>query len=687
MIYQTKKYCLVALLVFFVSDCFSQTGETYCSRFANTVRIFNENSISPVEQEKFNTEKFRNQLIRTLDPDAVLFNPEDIHNFSSVGNTLKQDLNNAYCKDKDLIIRIYTESLKNALSLLDKLNNIKTDFAQQDSFYMGESFFYNNYQRTREIRWLSFVKFHILQEVVNSTAKYDSLKQNQYTLDSLIETTKRHIIAREKNHLQYFLDRETNTGQFVYDAYINSLLTQFDPYSYSFSEEAFRKFREQLSSCAQSFGIQLELEKDHKLIISSIIPGSYAWRSGKINTGDEIIKVQTENADPLIIKDSQIEDIRDYLSSTSNEKLMLTLTNSYGEQKEITIYRENLEQMENSVQSLILKGESKSGYILLPAFYTSWDSENASGCAQDVGKAIYRLKKENIESLIIDLRNNGGGSITEAIDLAGIFIDFGTLSIGQKSDNTLFSIKDFNRGTMYSGPLAILINNNSASASEMVVAVLQDYNRAIITGDTSYGKACGQSLLPVSRNRKDMLKVTTNNYYRVSGKSYAGEGVVPDILLPQIKYSQPGYHTQKGYRFAFLPVNKKVYFTPLDSIPVQILRKKSADRIEKNDRFKAMSETETMMNNVLPENEYLQLNFERYYAIIKTFESLYNKDNPAVKIRQDAFAVDYLETDREMMNMYKYYADLLTELSESVVSDPYIEETYHILQDYITIKK
>ena len=306
------------------------------------------------------------------------------------------------------------------------------------------------------------------------------------------------------------------------------------------------------------------------------------------------------------------------------------------------------------------------------------------GCAQDVGRAIYFLEKEfKIESIIIDLRNNGGGSIAEAIDLAGIFLDFGTLLIARNKNLELSSIKDFNRGTMYSGPLALLVNNYSASASEMLAAVLQDYHRAIIVGDTTFGKATGQSLLPVESEHNNMLKLTTNTYFRVTGHSYQNNGVIPDITLPD--YDTPFLERKKIINNAFPEsVNKKVFYQPLPALPVQYLVTQSNARVLRNEKFIKIKEINSLSGGIYI--DYLPLDYKSYYQLIMKKEEIENKINAIKILKTDIFEIELLSNDKELRKAYKYYFDLYTRISESILEDPYIEETYNILNDYKNIK-
>ncbi len=677
------KFFFTPVFLFYVLISYSQNSG-YCGKFNTTLTVFNENSFTPAQGKDFNEELFRDNMLGFLDPDAVLFGSDDLKILEAAGESVKINPEGSYCREREAIINLYTDNLQRSLFVLDELKSTALDFNIQDSVFRGLEFNKEIYSRNKQERWISLIKYYVLQGLAETAAGLDSLRKLPGAFEENIEEVKQKVIEREEKRLKKVLHAGSGTEEYVYHAFINSLLVQFDPYSYLFSEKLYHEFREQLSTYTNSYGIRLEIDKSGELVVSSIVPGSYAWRTGRINSGDKIIKIQSENAEPLVLKGFYADELVEYLSETGADKVTLTLSGNFEGTKEVVLFRENIQNDENSVQALILNGEKKVGYILLPAFYTSWDLNDSKGCARDVGKAIYELKKENIESLIIDLRNNGGGSIMEAIDLAGIFIDFGTLSIGQKVNKELYSIKDFNRGKMYSGPLAILMNNNSASASEMVAAVLQDYNRAIIVGDTSYGKATGQILVPVHQNNKDVLKVTATKYFRVTGNSYGQKGVVPHITIPGIKYKkyQPDREESTGNE----SVDKKTYFKPLEPFPLEELKQKSDKRIKKSIEFRKISKVDSVWANSGMYRNYVSVNFDNYLTRFKLRENVFDEVHTMKNKGPGSYTVDFLKSDAEMLEVYKYYSDLFFQLSESVKRDPYIKEVCNILVDYIKIK-
>lgn len=686
MINHLKDCVIIIILIWLtITNCFSQNNNL-CQSYTTIINTFNDNCITPIHKEKFDKKSFKSELIKTLDPNFVIFDQNDLLIFESFGKSIEKDINNAYCVLKDSLFDLYVNNLTSSLNILNELRNIALNFDENDSLFNGQSFNEQVYSINKASRWKSLIKSYVLEDLFKNIEKFDSINQSLTSFESFIEISKLNAIKRESKLIEKILFENTNLKLYLFDVFINCLLIQFDQYSYFFNEDSFIDFKDQLSTHTNSFGFRIELEKNGNATISSIIPGSYAWRTGLINYGDVILNLQLEDNKPLDLENVTIEDIINYLSIDS-DKLFIRLLGKSGEQKEIELYKENTEQFENSVQTFILNGKIKVGYILLPAFYTTWETNYSNGCSQDVGRAIYSLSKENINALIIDLRNNGGGSIVEAIDLAGIFIDFGPLSIVQNAKKEFSLIKDFNRGSMFTAPLAILINKNSASASEMFAAVLQDYNRAIIIGDTSYGKSTGQSLIPISKDNKNILKVTTSNYYRVTGKSYSEIGVIPDILLPNINYSKKTDKSINGSLSSVDSIHKKPNYPFLNSLPIDLLKEYSNNTLKQNKKFNKIRLIDSLINTSVLIHEYLYLNLNKYKNYVQNNEKIISMSELIKNCPSSTFTINYMKNDIDMMNLYKYYSDLHTKLRSYVISDPYIEETLNILNFYSTINK
>jgi carboxyl-terminal processing protease len=681
------RWIFIALIVIYSTEySFSQKENDYCGLFQKTIRLYNENSIHPIEPEKFNIKQFQDDFLSSADPYSILFTTNDLGLFSSIQDAVREDGSKSYCAIETNLLESYKKSIENTIEVFEDLKTTEFDFNRMDSVYIGYGPVQNTFGLDKNNRCRLYIKSLIIRNIIESTATYDSIKKDSKAFNSFIDSIKTKKINKEIDILKKLLGNPTEFRSRLFSSYINSFIVQYDPYAFVFSGDAYNQFKEQLSTSSSLFGFRLETNLRGEIIIASVIPGSSAWRSGMINPGDKVLKLEKDNKTSIDLEESEMNEIIDFLSNITTEKLTITLYKADNKIKAVDLYREKLETIENSVQAFILNSEQKVGYIILPAFYTSWERQNQFGCAQDVGRAIYYLKKNNIESLIIDLRNNSGGSIIEAIDLAGIFVDFGTLSVAQNKNKELTSIKDFNRGTLYSGPLALLVNSNSASASEMVAAVLQDYNRAIIIGDTTFGKATGQTLLPLDKESKNIIKFTTKNYYRVTGKTYNAKGVVPDIALPY--YSQNSIYKKKNiYSPALDSINKKTYYKPLKAIPIKDLYLKSYARILSNAQFQKRYTIDSVYSNFVSQNSYLPLNLDSYYDIIRQKELFDNQVDSFIASESDSFTVELLPKDKELFNTNTYYSDLYNTSIKYILSDPYIDEALKIVSDYTTIKK
>lgn len=677
---------ITIIIIYCIEHCFSHNSGDYCDLFQRTLKLFNENTLYPVEPDKFDIKAFQNDFLRSVDPYSIIFSVTDLHIFDIIQQAITDDFASSYCTTEDELLNMYSRNIESTVKIFEKLKASTIDFNQPDSVYFGSGFLHATLEVEKERRCRQYLKSIIIQDIISSTAKYDSLKKDTGILLSYIDSIKTKQLNMEIEILGKILDTPGECRNKVFSSFMNSFIIQYDPYAYLFSDDTFSEFKEQLSSWSDLFGFRLETNEQGDIIVASVIPGSSAWKTGMINPGDKVLKLEVDNKNSLDLENAEMSDIIEFLSNITNEKLTITILKANRTIKTIDLIREKLENMDNAVQSFILQGKHKVGYIILPAFYTSWERQDEFGCAQDVGRAIYMLKKENIESLIIDLRNNGGGSIVEAIDLAGIFVDYGTLSVSQNKFNELISMKDFNRGTLYSGPMAVLINSNSASASEMVAAVLQDYNRAIIIGDTTFGKATGQMLLPLDQENKEVLKFTTNKYYRVTGKTYHLRGVTPDIVLP-------GYSIRKmGEKMFPYPnysdtISRKTFYKPLAAMPKESLERKSRSRRIVNPKFQKLQTIDSIYTDLILQNIYLPLDFDNYYKLIRKKESIDHQLDGILDSASECFTVKLLPKDQEMRNMNKYYSDLYEASFKSILTDPYIEETLNIMNDYIHLKK
>ena len=314
-----------------------------------------------------------------------------------------------------------------------------------------------------------------------------------------------------------------------------------DPHTDYFAPVEKRSFTEQMSGTFYGIGAQLT-QDDNGIKIASIQPGGAAWKSGQLVVNDVITKVGQGSEEPVDVTGYETTDAVKLIRGNLGSEVRLTIRKPDGSTKVVSLKREKIILDEGFARSAIIqKGNDKYGYILLPDFYADFDREEGARCARDVAKEIEKLKAEKVKGIAIDIRYNGGGSLYEVVQMAGLFIDQGPIVQIRNKEGRSQILADEVPGTTYNGPLVVMVNEFSASASEIFAGAIQDYKRGIIMGSTStYGKGTVQRNVAFGKPLDDMgiqteygaVKLTFQKFYRVTGSSTQKKGVVPDVIFP-----------------------------------------------------------------------------------------------------------------------------------------------------------
>jgi carboxyl-terminal processing protease len=394
------------------------------------------------------------------------------------------------------------------------------------------------------------------------------------------------------------------------------------------------------------------------------------------------------------------------LHEADKKELEFTVRKANGEVRSVRLFKVKIRSDENAVKGYILKGAKKIGYISLPSFYTDWGTNTPLGCANDVAREIVKLEQEHIEGLVLDLRFNGGGSVREAIDLAGIFIDEGPLSIYRSRNQKPLLLKDMNRGTAYDGPLVVLVNGLSASASELFAGIIQNYNRGMIVGSPTYGKATGQEILPLDtifsftdlfasrqqasrseRKNFGFVKVTVEQFYNLHNGTHQKTGIQPDLKLPE-----PFYFGQ--YREALLPyalpadsVKKTVYYNPLPALPLSKLVANSQLRLAQNPNFKRFGRVNDSLIDLRKKGKPLLLKPDYFRKEEKSGYQLIEALGKCISDSSTVFVARNNEYEQKLIDIDTYNKDINEVVLKNIQQDLYLDETYRILLDYLMNRK
>ena len=493
------------------------------------------------------SEKIFNSYLNLIDSQKKYFLNSDINEFKKY----KLQLDDQWLNYDLTFFNLTFERLIQRMNEVE--NFIPSLFAEPFNFELNEdinidfnNISYPKNERERVDRWRKQLKYTALdiydikileQELAFKNNKKLKLKSDSELLYEATELVKKNI--NQVFDLTNDLEKKD-----WFSTYINSFVTQFDPHTYYFQPEAKDLFDMNISGKFDGIGARLS-KKDGGIEIVDIILGGPVWRDKKIQIGDEIIKVGQVDEPPVDVIGMRLEDAIKLIKGPKGTEVRLTLRKKLdGEIKIVYIIRDEVLLEETYAKSTVIKKDNKTfGLISLPKFYVDFNNYKEKNCAIDVKNEILKLKKEGIEGLVLDLRNNGGGALQAVVEMTGFFIEKGPIVQVKSTGNKKQILFDKDPSVIWDGPLVVLVNQMSASASEILAAALQDYGRAIIIGSTqSFGKGTVQNIVDLNRflsnSQFDLgaLKITTDKFYRINGGSVQIEGVKSDIVIPD-RYS------------------------------------------------------------------------------------------------------------------------------------------------------
>ena len=512
-------------------------------------------------------------------------------------------------------------------------------------------------------------------------------EENQLKSDEEIEKESRSSIKENLKDFFQFNSELERTDWF--SLYLNSIVTQYDPHTTYLAPEAKEVFDQNISGKFQGIGARLSKRKQQVEIVEVIIGGP-VWRDNLLNVGDIIISVaQSEDEEPTEISLMKLSDATDLIKGEKGTNVYLTVKRVDGGIEQIVVTRDIVELEETYAKSSIINDESsKYGLINLPRFYVDFDDYGERNAATDLKKEILNLKSKGINGLILDLRNNGGGSLKTVVDITGFFIEKGPVvqvkSIGGRRE----ILRDNDPSIIWDGPLVVLVNEFSASASEILAAALQDYNRAIILGSNqTYGKGTVQNIVDLNNvisgstyGDLGSLKITTDKFYRVNGGSTQLEGVKSDITFPN--------------RYSYIDIGERDLENPLNWDKIDPARYNSLDKMFNYSKLISNS------NERIRNSEFFSLiddhaSWVRSQQDDKTISLEYNtykNDLDMSKLQNDKLKI--IDNFKSTYNFQWNFVDELDDSSynndmkeirdrwiESLQKDIYVNEAMNLLKD------
>ena len=634
--------------------------------------------------------------IESLDPTKKFLLQKDIDTLSKWEDRIDDQLKYAEFRFFEKSLDIIDKRIKEAESIYKEILKEPFDFEKEEKTQLDpdKNEFASNRKELKE-EWRKALKYQTLTRINNKMDQQEKAKKQQdstyeeKSFEEMEKEARQQVKERQENYFES-LNQLERKDRFA--TYYNAVAHSYDPHTGYYPPKDKENFDINMSGKLEGIGAQLT-RRDGYITVTRIVPGSASWKQGDLSTGDKILKVAQKDKDPVDVVGMRLDEVVQLIRGKKGTLVKLTVEKADGTITEIPIERDVVVLEETYARSTVLqnKGEKhKTGYIHLPKFYVDFDDKNGRRCSEDVKKELEKLKEEDIDGLILDLRNNGGGSLRDVVKIAGLFIDEGPVVKVKGSGDKSRVLKDRDGGIEYNGPLMIMVNQGSASASEILAAAMQDYGRAIIVGSPStFGKGTVQRFYDLDKVIGDdeyekykplgSIKLTTQKFYRINGGSTQLKGVTPDIVLPdRYKYVDVG-EKKMDNAMPWSEIESLDYKVWPKDYNIEKVKKKSKKRIKQDSVFNLIdANAKRVQNN--RENTRKTLNLEKF---IKRQDKLQEASQKLREAKKEtaSFNVNYLTEDKKNFEEDTLKRDRYEKWKKDLKKDVQLEEALNIMED------
>ena len=657
--------------------------------------VLEKGHFSPIELNDDFSKKAYASYIESLDPTKRYFIQSDINEFQKYENSIDDMIRSKDLSFFDLTYKRLMQRMKESkviyTSILSKPLNLKDDETISVDY---EKLPYAASMKDLDQRWRKQLEFAVLSDITDkediqkavetseATEKKETVKSEPKTFEELEEKARKTTESNLNNNFSFIAEL---TREDWFSIYINAIVTQYDPHTYYFSPEDKEKFDVSMSGKFEGIGARLQ-KKNEGIEVSELISGGPAWRGKMLEQGDVIIKVGQGNEEPIDIAGMRLDDVIKKIKGPKGTLVKLTVKKVDGTVKVVPIVRDEVETEETFAKSTTVNKDGKLfGVIYLPKFYQSFENKSQRDAFKDVAQEVERLKAMNVQGIVMDLRDNGGGSLETVVKMTGLFIDKGPVVQVKPAGGKAQVLPDTDPKVQWDGPLVVMINNYSASASEIFAAAIQDYKRGIIIGSKqSYGKGTVQNVFELNEFVRGnqygdlgALKTTTQKFYRVNGGSTQLEGVKSDIVMPdRFSFMETGEKDEKSA----LPWDKiePAIYTPLNVNFDKVIAN-SKNRIASNENFNLITENAKWINDRKEDNT-ISLNYSSYKKELAEIEVQTKKFKELEKFKNN-LTFTSLPYELELMAKDELLKEKRDRWHAELVKDVYMTETLNVLTD------
>jgi len=689
-------FVIAGILIAFNSNGKDNPGTKYEKIFQQVAEMLEDNHYSPQKiDDKFSKTIFK-KFLGNLDPDKNIFLQQDIKDLKKYETLIDDELHGAPIQFFTAASAIYQKRMLEVSNYHKEILATPFSYTADETVVVdGDKLDWPANEAARKDNWRKKLKYLSLERYSDLL---DGREQNKNTEGFVVKTdAELEKDAREKVSKIMVRTFERLKNKFTeeerFNMLVNTITSAMDPHTTFFPPIEKRYFDEQMSGRFFGIGASLRSE-DGNIKIATLVTGTPAWKSQQVTVGDVVMKVGQGADEPVDLTGFEVEDAVKLIRGKKGTEVRLYLKKADGSVKTITLIREEIVTEETFARSVVInEGDKKIGYIFLPEFYADWERPNGARSAMDVGREIIKLKEQNVDGIIMDLRNNGGGSLYDVVQIVGYFIEDGPIVQVKDRDGNPNILRDRDKSVLYDGPLAVMVNEFSASASEIFAAAIQDYNRGIIIGSTStYGKGTVQrnigleggnpGPLTASNYTADLgtVKLTLQKFYRINGGSTQLKGVTPDIIIPdQFEYLK---YREKDNPDA-LPwdeIQKASYATAKTWYDQKAVLQSSGQRVATSPTFNAIKETVSKLEKM--NDKVYSLNLVKYKAEQKEIRSAIKKIDEVNKAA-DSLSLSLLPIDEKRLAEDNDKLERRKQWVKSLSKDIYLDESVRIMNDMI----
>lgn len=606
------------------------------------------------------SKKIFNAYLDQLDGDKSIFIASDVNGLKKYETSIDDEIHGSGIQFQPAVSAIYEKRVAETMTYYKDILSKPFDYTINESVQLdGDKLSYTNSEAERKDRWRKKLKYYSLERFIDLQEEREKNKgKDSFKVlpDDSLELNARVSVLKMMDRT-FNRIKTTFTEDQRFNAFINVITNSMDPHTDYYPPIEKRAFDERMSNQFYGIGAQLQ-QDDNGIKIASVVTGGPAWKSGAIVAGDIIIKVAQGSNEPVDVSGYGTEDAVKLIRGDKGTEVRITFKKQDGTTKTVALIREKIEQDEGLARSaVIMQGSEKIGYIALPDFYANFEDKNGFKCSEDVAAEVKKLKAEKVKGIVIDLRNNGGGSLLEVVKMVGLFIKTGPVVQVKERDGRVDqqTWRDNDESVLYDGPLTVMVNELSASASEIFAAAIQDYKRGIVIGSSStYGKGTVQRPIPFgrpidfysTRTEFGAVSLTFQKFYRVNGGSTQLKGVVPDIIMPDT------------YEYLKIREKDNPNSLPWDAIPQtkyqtwEGVEANKLDAIIKNQQARIMSDENLILlqDNLkwLSKNGETPINLkiDQFKQMQKQIASTVTQNNNLLKLKSD-LNVQAMEADKD----------------------------------------